>query len=754
MRKPTRFRYSDPSAPLLGGILALFMVGGVWACGPWFPNWVLVEGDDGLLSVPTARFDTELDRIDPGLRRYEAVPKTSSYPAQTEEVELRELRQALLLAGHTTTEADRICAEHSLARTRIHVKGRTGNLLRLDTDEQRIDADNPPHSTPGLPAEFALYFKGAVLWHEGQYAAARNVWLQLLELPAAARPFKTTWAAYMVARSWEEENPRRAMAWFQKLREFVDAGFSDGLGLAAASLGWEARLHLQEKQYPEALALYLRQYQTGDDTARTSLRWTLSDAMRSSSRVLRRLAETPHVRDVVTAYVIAGGWQDPPVDVDHPLKEAIVSGLEKLSHLPVPQGGWHRFKPISERWLEAMENANVTDAAAERLALTAYQAGRMDLAKRWLARASLSQAGRWLKAKLLLRDGKVDEAMATLAALVREFPVLDTPRSEGLPQPTASANPALLSSPWDQQTVENKVRAEYGAYLVSRREYLEALDCLLRGNHWGDAAYVAERVLTLAELRDYVDARWPAAARHNTNDDGALSISEQIRYLLGRRLYRAGQRQQSLAYYPPPFDGRLRHYLQLLEQGNDSSHAATQRGRALFEAARILRHEGLELIGTETAPDWRMHEGNYEEGVSIRTRAALASTNHILPTVEELQRAESHGVQPNERWHYRYLAAELAWKAAELLPDNSDDKARVLCVGGTWIKNLDRERADEFYKTLVIQCGRTELGKVADMKRWFPLVDSEGNLEETLEDVTRKRQAATEKRERQDPVIP
>ena len=32
-------------------------------------------------------------------------------------------------------------------------------------------------------------------------------------------------------------------------------------------------------------------------------------------------------------------------------------------------------------------------------------------------------------------------------------------------------------------------------------------------------------------------------------------------------------------------------------------------------------------------------------------------------------------------------AAELAWEAAELMPDNSDDTARVLCTGGTWLKN-------------------------------------------------------------------
>lgn len=56
------------------------------------------------------------------------------------------------------------------------------------------------------------------------------------------------------------------------------------------------------------------------------------------------------------------------------------------------------------------------------------------------------------------------------------------------------------------------VLAESGVLHLTRGEFIQALDALLRAGYWQDAAYVAERVLTLAELRGYVDSQWPAAS--------------------------------------------------------------------------------------------------------------------------------------------------------------------------------------------------------------------------------------------------
>ncbi len=63
-----------------------------------------------------------------------------------------------------------------------------------------------------------------------------------------------------------------------------------------------------------------------------------------------------------------------------------------------------------------------------------------------------------------------------------------------------------------------------------------------------------------------------------------------------------------------------------------------------------------------------------------------------------------------------------------MMPDNSEDAARALCLGGTWIKALNPKAADVFYKSLVRRCRKTALGAEADRIRWFPAIDAEGNL--------------------------
>jgi hypothetical protein len=121
---------------------------------------------------------------------------------------------------------------------------------------------------------------------------------------------------------------------------------------------------------------------------------------------------------------------------------------------------------------------------------------------------------------------------------------------------------------------------------------------------------------------------------------------------------------------------------------------ADQRAKALFQAAIIARTNGMELIGTEVEPDWHVHDGNFEEGVTESARATNEAAKVLVASEDELQRAARHKTDPEARFHYRYQAASLAWEAAKLMPDNSDDTARVLWTAGSWLKNRDPQTAD------------------------------------------------------------
>jgi hypothetical protein len=267
---------------------------------------------------------------------------------------------------------------------------------------------------------------------------------------------------------------------------------------------------------------------------------------------------------------------------------------------------------------------------------------------------------------------------------------------------------------------------------LTRREYVDALDCFLRGGFWMDAAYVAERVLTVEELKSYVDGRWPEAQPGSKAVDSAPSgTREGIRYLLARRLARLCL--PARAYFPAERRGKYDGLMTALKRGETETLGAEERAAGWWEGAKIIREQGLELIGTELEPDWHIHQGRSEDGVTVSDRTTNYAGRVLVASADELSRARRHGADPEARFHYRYQAAFIALQAASLLPDNSDEKARILCTAGSWLKASDAITADIFYKHLVRRCRNTALGRAADVKRWFPMQDLNGDLQPVLE---------------------
>ena len=66
-----------------------------------------------------------------------------------------------------------------------------------------------------------------------------------------------------------------------------------------------------------------------------------------------------------------------------------------------------------------------------------------------------------------------------------------------------------------------------------------------------------------------------------------------------------------------------------------------------------------------------------------------------------------------------YVAADLAWRAAALLPDNEERTARILNTAGSWLKYKDDGAADRFYQAIERRCANTDIGREAIAKHWF-----------------------------------
>lgn len=704
------------------GLVLLCMALNGRACSPYFPNYLLEGGDRALLVAPTANFRRELARLQLVTSRFDHLSATNGYQQQTFDAEMSDLAAALKRGKITGVAAARIQAGHFLNRKKLDQF-----VDATERAERSPGPDGDPDSSaqlplvmpvfdevPGLPAEFADYFEGAVAYKspEDRTETARAAWKRLLARPAAERKFKSTWAAYMLGRSWEDEDDDQAREYYRQVRTLARQGFADSTGLAAASLGREARIHYGRGEYQQAIALYLEQLAAGDDRAVQSLQTTAAAAL-DAPESLPQLALDAKARQVITAYLVSCGdslWED-------------VEEAEGLSGRAVTA------------WLHAIAAAKVKDVElAEKLALAAYQGGAFEEAQGWIKRSANSPLAQWLQAKLWLRQGKVSQAAPLLAKVSRLFPL----ESSGTNAPVRFTD--NLDMAYDSEyagvPIGKQALAEWGAVQLGRRQYVEALDALLRAGFWPDAAYVAEDVLTAGELKTYVDRNWPAtkveAQPPPEASSGRPSVTdptprERIRYLLARRLTREFRSGEAREYYPAAWQPKFDELVAALDQGWNEGGPAEQRARALFVAAYIARTNGMELLGTELTPDWFINGGNWEEGMSAASRSQEGKINKVnVATEEELERAAQHHSDPVARFHYRYQAAFLGWEAAKLLPDNSDETARVLCTAGSWLKARDPATADIFYKALVRRCRRTAIGSQADAMRWFPVLDANG----------------------------
>jgi tetratricopeptide (TPR) repeat protein len=703
---------------LLTAAAAGMGTGVLLACGPLFPNSLLRGTDEALLHMAAGRFHAELARI-----------RLPWPPLPCKVARLRGdgiESTAEADAADLAAELDRQGARSGVKRERVSAvqafRAVLGKYVRDVSDWRsssqwaKLKAEKPRApdlAVPrGLPPEFDLYLRGAVAYRDGNIGEARRQWEALLALPEDQRRNRSTWAAFMLGKTWLDDDPSIAVAWFERVRALAERGLADRLALAAESVGWQARAELNRGNCLKALEGYLRQYQIGEPTSLQSIRLVIARVFQSRPEILGPLAADPVLQRVVTAYMVSDDcalWQD--------------------------------------RWLEALEKIRANPVAdADRLAWIAYRAGALQTAERWLARAPAeSPVAQWIRAKLLLREGKTDQAAGILARLVRAFP-----EDAAWAEIREDLQPEHYFPPCD------KPLGELGMLRLARLQYAEALDCLLRAGYWMDAAYVAERVLTPEELIAYVDGHWASPpARlpppqeeswYDGNDHVSTErVPERIRYLLARRLARKGRYEQARPYYPPQWQPVLTDFARQVRIGTDRKQKRGARAEALWEAAKIARYRGMALLGTETDPDWFLFGGAYalDPCTELRLRPNVASGgwrynrdidpradlrrkpdgSAVAPASEdEKQRAARHAAETANprRFHYRYLAAEWAWQAAALMPDQSPRTAEVLWQSGLWLAGRYPGEADRFYKALVRRCGKTALGSEADRLRWFP----------------------------------
>jgi hypothetical protein len=634
--------------------------------------------------------------------------------------------------------------------------------LKAHTDA-RAFLQKADQTTAGPPpaefdSEFADYDRGAFAFRQGEahWEEARKAWLALLDRPPAERHYRTVWAAFMLGKIAMKSGAPEAEKWFEKTRDLAAAGFGDSLGMAADSYGWEGRSEWKQGRPEKAAPLFLTQLALGDESAVVSLKALIPDRVEVEG-MLNYDGNLPDNEDNSTP---------PPIDPALMTKLAAMAAdplLRRLetAHILATESGageWYRYEtgPVSTRsarWMGVVKAAGLGRVEdAEYLGWVAYTTGNYKEAQRWLDLSSgESPAANWLRARLELRAGKTAAAAASMATAW-----------EGIRNPGGNYS-GQKAPDWDNSiflysrddadlTMEQWAGGDMGAVRLLRSDFVQALDTFLKGDLRDDAAFVAERVLTASELKAYVDrmpAPTPATPAKQEDADTEVDTWKEdvtlwLRYLLGRRLVREDRYAEAQAYLPPAYGKLLGKYAEALKTGADGSLPKATRAEAWSTAAWLARHDGMELMGTEVAPDGFDSGGEFEDidlaqyrisGTYPQTEGndnpqVLSLPIPYRPARSEVERLKKNRIEPDIRFHYRVIAAALAMRAAALMSDNTEELADAVNTAGLWVMDRDDKLADRYYGIMEKRCAGTKIGKDVLAKHWF--VDETGPWSDAL----------------------
>jgi tetratricopeptide (TPR) repeat protein len=629
-----------------------------------------VHSDAELLAMPEGILVDELNRIrPPGLHLHPAVPDPDAN------------RHSVFEAS---TKADLIELDLALADLKVEPERRADlveqyQAVRKEIGRRLADPKRSPETDiafpipVGIPEEFSDYLRGLLWDHDGRTDDARAMWRKITALPADARRYRGPWALYMLGRSYLDTDPAKAIDYFQKTREAIGDG-PDRLSLASSSLGWEGRAALNQGRYCDAANLYLQQAWTGDPSGVASLQHCLRALLHQTGPIREQLLNDPRLRRAMTAFVLCDGG---------PFCE--ITNEDSAEFAP---------------WLNDVRQHGTADPdEIDRLAWTAWRQNNLEAARKWAGRGrSNSPVNRLIRAKLALHEKDVETAI-TLLESVRNF-------NADLPGPMRSV---LEMAEGPQLPMLRAVAtADLEAICLARGQYTQSLSMLIDddGGHstYDDVYYIADRLLTVDELRSYVD-HLPPAER------------DRMCLFAAWRLARAAAFDQAMPYYSPDVREKMTRYVRGLADGHDGSQPPRKRAEALMAAAVIIKTDGEALFGTPFATAGSTYE-NRLRGVDD-IDADGGDRPVTAPSADEIKRVNATAppaVRPDE---FRHRAAALAWEAAALLPDNTTEKVDALYTGGSWLKARDPKAADRFYKAICKHCAGTDLGQRCAKARWF-----------------------------------
>lgn len=317
-------------------------------------------------------------------------------------------------------------------------------------------------------------------------------------------------------------------------------------------------------------------------------------------------------------------------------------------------------------------------AVPDRIAVLAYGLSDYAFADKVVVLSSTPVA-HWVHAKLALHRGASAEAEAEFAEAARHFP-------PAAPQKAGD----------DQDDPAARLYAEWAILKLSRSDYLGALDQLQRKapDFDEDIAYIAERVLTLPELKAYVDSHADCGALiHNVL---AARLARDNRFIEAQPYYSSADVRASAAAYSRA-ESQAKH-----------GKSPADRAEGWYDMAELEINLGMELTGAFLAPDGALNDGNF-----IGEPVAPSD----LASVDEQTRVAASVIVPDRAYHYRAIAVTHFIAAAKALPHRSAEASIVLCQGANALRHHHEDAGGKLVMSLYRQYQR--IGKPAAWDRNF-----------------------------------
>ena len=581
-----------------------------------------------------------------------------------------------------------------------------------------------PLAEPIVPKAYALYQQSLTVDRE----SAIKLMDELLALPAEERKPLAAIAKYRRARltmsleDWatlSDEATKQRLAAIRADLGSVEAhareGSLDPAQISENTAYWlaytrcmilpsERLVRLGEADFAGAVDTYLRMPQRGEANAVNSC--------------------------MMLAHKLCGEGYFQPALVDEDLRMLVTIFLTS-------NGSHNRERQLSSdvlvdrrrEWLEALDAAKVPPTfAPAHVAILQLAVGRWQAcAETCATMPAADPTRRLLLSRCNLRlSGDRDVSRAFLGG---GSPRLDlTTPAKGF---TTLTTDQTIIDPLDPQTVLRRVHGESGMLALSAGDIPTALRHFDEGDFLMESFYLGECLLTVDELKDYVDRRQIPPNKGHNADDYSYYPLVNLRELLSSRLMRAGRLEESLEYVAPKLRTEATNYVLLRRAAERSDVGARERADSHWRSALAIRQLGEIIQHSPFGLSWS--GGSWYVGYGYWPRVRLGQSMddrqplpmEIAPAgKDETRRLLSWQSQHIDRADLserdaRYASFRHALEAVRLLPDNDPAGAEILQYAGNLLKYREPKAAVPAYRLLVTRFPLTPYGQHAVAKKWF-----------------------------------